>query len=210
MSEMKPYEICLEIDRVLDDTKNFMTEEGFCYPSLHVYSRDRKLNIESDSPSVVRIVSNEDEEKYNKGKFYHSIVVFQMKSKEDDAALQSEANRIVEQYDPDGVALVLSCIFRTPEQLAQTPAERRDKNENGTRCIQICAFLREGDQDLLRVIPYSNTGKVRNVDGHVILKGQEAPEYVHNTMFVDMPWLPDDIALASKIQNPYKVVGGEI
>lgn len=209
MSEIKPCEICLKLDEILEDTKNFMKEEGYCYPALHLFSRDRLLNVKSECESVVSTVSNENGDKYEKGWFYHTIVALKMRSIEDDMALQEEANRIVQEYDPDGVALVLSCIFRTPEQLEETPEERRKMYENGTRCIHICAFLRESGLDLLRVIPYEKKGRVKNTGQQVILKGLDAPEYIHDIFFVDMPWLPEKIALSPKINNPYKAVRDE-
>lgn len=205
MSGMKPHEITLGLDRALEHAKEFITAEGYYFPSLYVFSRDRKLDIKSDHPSVVSFVSNEDIRRPGGKGFYQTVLAFRMRSKEDDAALQAEADRIAEEYKPDGMALVISCVFRTHQQHRETPEDKRMKVENGTRCIHMCAFVPGEEGDMVRVIPYKNKGKVKNISEVKIR--DEVPEFIYDTFFVDMPWLEDGLDLSPKISNPYKTAG---
>lgn len=212
MPGMTPTEICLALDILLETTKEFIIAKGCCFPILYLFSRDRKLGVESENGSVITIVTNEngDGDEFEQGELHQTGLAFRMGSKQHDIAIQREADSLVARYNPDGVALVMSCIFRTHRQYRETPQEKRRNCVNGTRCIHICAFLREWDREILRVIPYEKGKKFRNTREHVLSTETVPSEFLHDVIFLDMPWLPDGLDLKTRIRNPYRAVRGGI
>lgn len=231
MSFFSSGEMSVELLHVIDVTKNYIRKEGFCYPALHIFNKGEPINIDIKADNIVAQQSNDDIESFDEDFVYHTVIAFSISEDKDEDAIQKVADQIARDYKPGGISLVISCIFRSDEDVdrivkEKDPVKRQElRDTSGMHMLHICGFLPYTEDYLMKMVPYENYGKVEgdmkscSVEELKIKKLKEAfkneelsrngingsmsGDGPYNVGFCDYPWVNDSTNIEPKLRNPY-------
>jgi len=193
------HELTMTLSPMLTQAKFLLKTQGYMFPYLYVLNKGASVLIEIEHPTVVGADCEEADITKGEDHIYRSVLGCKISNEEDDKAIGEIAERIAQQYNPDAIALYISCVYTEfrkgdiDKELKKLGSLHRDPE--AIRVLHACAFSRTDPEPVMTNIPFLHRGQIKTDPGD--------PEK-YDVTFVEFPWSKPLTKIGPKILDPYR------
>ena len=187
----------LIMDRILLQARDYISGEGFLFPSLVFLNHGAPIRPIIKHPSLLDVHSNHDsEERKDIGV---TLLAVRTGDQTDDDPLNKIAQAVANTYDPDAVGVVMVAYYKefTSKEYKGLPKKYTPVTDpEATRALYGCFYTRESKLSMVRMLPFTD----RSLDEP---SEEEEESKERDITFVDMPWVINDHKIKSWLRRPY-------
>lgn len=182
------YKVTDLLDVILERMKKFHQREGYCFPSLILLNHGDPIYMPGYEKDTIVSIETDELPRFN---IYKTMIALRVSNDKDENEIQTIANEIAKQYNPDAIALIMQCLYKS----------KTNKNENSIslqtdpdviRVVHSCAY-NGPEKGIIKLIPYINKGKI-----------DTAIEKKFDILFSESAWELENDDIKPRISNPYK------
>lgn len=170
-------------------------------------NKDLEIDLKYDSiidSKVCRIRNGTllSEEEPEQDDTYVHVTMIRLRSDKDEEAIPSILKNIADNYNPDAIGYVQSCLYNEYEDPDRISREMMLQDPDNIHVIHMCYYLRGDQKARLSIMTYLNKGpKKQSSDVFDSDKDPDAEDHV--VLINDCGWFRENSKVEPAIKYPY-------
>jgi len=192
-------EASFSVSMSIEKMFKFMRKHGHHYPVLFALNKGEPVDIDKClNKSVISHDAEEKDPSHPEYRVYRAAMGFQNFGPEDEQNIQMAADKMAKELDPDGIALVIACLYDEFDEDDEIP-ETLGTDPEAFRVLHSCYWTREDPEPKVAMVPYvcrenSEATPMDNMESDINC----------GVASMAFPWMTNPKKLGTKLLDPYR------